>query len=308
MSNPHRPHKKGYLSSLGERFFSVLQSCIKPEHKINRNRKAGTVDRFQRPLKLKRLFRTVKIFLVALVLIGCATWFSLEVLSDSDIFRIASVKVQGNRMVSDQQVLEKSGLARGRSMLNFDVQQMAENIKSLDWVNEVMIKRQWPSTVRVTVREHSALALVNLAGEEKKKLYYIDTNGHVFAPVQSSTDLDFPVLSGRNLPEHLEQMRVKKESIAGGGLEFLRLAAKNNQILPLQAVSEVQVSDEKGLIVYLVDYPFPIYLGNEKIRERYYLLVRVLTQLYRNDKIKEVKEIRMDYAENKIMVARLGSS
>ena len=92
------------------------------------------------------------------------------------------------------------------------------------------------------------------------------------------------------------------------GMHFLKLAAQGNQVLPLQAISEVQVSKEEGLIVYLVDYPFPIYLGQEKIRERFSLLIRVLVQLYNKDKMKEVKEIRMNYAEDKIMVANLGSS
>ena len=36
-------------------------------------------------------------------------------------------------------------------------------------------------------------------------------------------------------------------------------------------------------------------------------LVRVLAQLYRQDKVKDVAEIRMDYAEDKILVANIGT-
>jgi len=45
-------------------------------------------------------------------------------------------------------------------------------------------------------------------------------------------------------------------------------------------------------------------MGREKITTRFNRLVRVLAKLYRDDKIKEVAEIRMDYADNKILVAR----
>ena len=293
---------------MGERVMAVLRDGIRPRHKINKDRKIDTVARFQRPWQLKRLLRTVNILLVATVLTGCVIWFSFQMFAESDIFRIAVVEVQGNSMVSEQQVLEKAGLTRGTSMLGLDIPKIEKNIKGLPWVDEVEIKRHWPSNVMVVVSEYSPLALINLAGDEKKHLYYVDRYGHVFAQTKSSTDLDFPVLSGQRLQDHLHEMQIKKDSIAGKGLEFLKLAANNNRVLPLQAVSEVQVSDEKGLIVYLVDYPFPIYLGHEKIRERYNLLVRVLAQLYRKDKVKEVKEIRMDYAEDKIMVASLGGS
>lgn len=286
----------------------LLRKGVKPWRKINRNREVDAVASYQRPRQVKRVLCTVNIFLAVTLLVVCVTWLSFRMLSTSDIFRITAVEVQGNKMASEHQVLEKAGLTHGEGMADLDIQQIKKNIRSLPWVDTVEIERHWPSTVTVVIREHTALALINLTGDEKKHLYYVDAKGQIFAQTQSITDLDFPVLSGRNLSDHLDEMQVRKDSLADKGLEFLKLAAKNNQILPLQAVSEVQVNDEKGLIVYLVDYPFPIYMGQDKIRERYYLLVRVLAQLYRKDKVREVKEIRMDYAEDKIMVASLGSS
>ncbi len=308
MKKPYKIQQKtGSPGSRLGRVFAFLRHGIRPKNTMNRP-PGIQVDRYQRSWQLKRLLRTVNFILVVIVVSACVTWLSFKLLAGSDIFRIAVVEVEGNRMVSEHQVLEQAGLTRGRSMLDLDIRQTAEKIRSLAWVDEVEITRHWPSTVRVAVREYTPLALINLTGDEKRHLYYIDSHGRVFSPVEGATDLDFPVLSGRNLPDHLEEMQVKSGSLAGKGLEFLRLAAKNNQILPLQAISEVQVSNEKGLIVYMVDYPFPIYMGHEKIRERYYLLVRVLAQLYREDKVKGVKEIRMDYAEDKIMVASLGNS
>jgi hypothetical protein len=308
MKKPYKIQQKtGCQTSRTGRFFAALRRGIRPKNKAN-SAPCAQVERYQRSFQLKRLMRTVNFILVVIVVSACVTWLSFQLLAGSDIFRIAVVEVQGNRMVSEHQVLEKAGLTRGRSMLDLDTRQTAERIQSLSWVKEVEIKRRWPSTVRVVVREYTPLALINLTGDEKSHLYYIDSSGRVFSSVQGAIDLDFPVLSGRNLPDHLDEMRIKRDSLAGKGLEFLKLAAKNNQVLPLQAISEVQISNEKGLIVYMVDYPFPIYLGHEKIRERYYLLVRVLAQLYRKDKVREVKEIRMDYAEDKIMVASLGSS
>ncbi|MHB8809351.1 MAG: hypothetical protein ACYC9M_04985, partial [Desulfobulbaceae bacterium] len=97
------------------------------------------------------------------------------------------------------------------------------------------------------------------------------------------------------------------DSLTGLALDFLHLIARGNQVLPSQGVSEVHVNPEKGLVVYLIDHPFPIYMGKEKVRTRFNLLVRVLAQLYQQDKVNGVAEIRMDYAEDKILVANIGT-
>lgn len=308
MYNPRQPSGKGYLRSLGERAAAVLRKNHQIRYKVGSIKKTNTVTKYQRPWKLKRLLRSANLYLAGIVFAACIGWISFEMLAKSDIFQVSSVNVHGNRMVTEHQVLEKAALKRGGNLLNFDIMQAENNIRSLPWVDEVKIRRHWPSTVEIAVREHKPLALINITDAGKTQLYYFDINGHVFAPVQGATDLDFPVLTGRSFSEDLHEMHIQAESLTGKALHFLKLAAQGNQILPLQAVSEVQVSRDEGLIVYLVDYPFPIYLGQEKIHERFYLLVRVLAQLYDKDKVREVKEIRMDYAEDKIMVAATGNS
>jgi cell division protein FtsQ len=308
MYNPRQQSRQGYIRSLVARTAAVLRKSRRVPYKGPGNRKTSAVATYQRPWKLKRLLRTLNFCLAGVALVAVVGWFSFMMLAKSDIFHVTSVEVTGNRMVTEQQIMEKAGLNHGVNLMDLDVMAVAENIRSLAWVDEVKVNRRWPSTVEIAVHEHKPLALINLPDEGKTQLYYIDNNGYIFSPAQSATDLDFPVLTGSGLAEGLHEMSIKKESLADMAMHFLKLAAQGNQILPLQAVSEIQVSKKEGLIVYLVDYPFPIYMGQEKIRERFSLLVRVLAQLYNKDKMKEVKEIRMNYAEDKIMVANLGSS
>ena len=159
----------------------------------------------------------------------------------------------------------------------------------------------------IRVRERQPLALVNLERQGRRQLYYLDSKGEVFAPTTPSRDLDFPVLTGQVVTTQDGTMRIVEDSLAGLALDFLHLVAQGNQVLPSQGVSEVHVNPEKGLVVYLIDHPFPIYMGKEKVRTRFNLLVRVLAQLYQQDKVNGVAEIRMDYAEDKILVANIGT-
>jgi hypothetical protein len=221
----------------------------------------------------------------------------------SDIFRLTEVSIIGNRRISDQKIIELTGLIQGTNLLGFDVQTAEIQAQALNWVDQVDVKISWPARVVVRVREYQPLAMVNVGGNGERQLYYIDRSGVVFAPVTPGEDIDFPVITGELAGLGDNGKQVVKEALPAEALSFLRLAARGNAILPVQAVSEVHVDPIVGLIVYLVDRPFPIYLGEDRIRIKYYRLVKILERLYRKKKIDEIKEIRMDYTENKVLVA-----
>ena len=59
---------------------------------------------------------------------------------------------------------------------------------------------------------------------------------------------------------------------------------------------------KEGLIIYLADRTFPIYFGRDRLQTKFYRLIRVLDQLYSRKQVDTVKEIRMDYADDKVLV------
>ncbi len=251
----------------------------------------------------RRLSRIYVLFAVVPMFMLLGGWFCYGWLASSDIFRLTELIVTGNRMVSRQQLIEKSGLQQGMNLLGFDVAGARSRMQDFAWVDRVNIHVDWPSRVEITVREHHPLALAHLGTGKGGQLFYLDEKGHIFAPVLPGQDVDFPILTGELRTLGLEDKQILPDTPAAAALSFLRLAARGNAILPAQAVSEVHVDGIRGLTVYLVDRPFPIYMGKERIRTRYYRLVKILERLYRKKKIAGIKEIRMNYTENRVLVA-----
>ncbi|MCF6186988.1 MAG: FtsQ-type POTRA domain-containing protein [Desulfobulbaceae bacterium] len=268
------------------------------------NPQAGLVGGRQEK-QARRLSRTGLPAFVLCVLVGTGGWFSYRLLVASNIFRLTEISVIGNRSVRDRQIVEATGLTQGTNLLGFDVATAETKAQALSWVDQLDIQIAWPSRVVINVREHQPLALVTLEGDKGRQLHYIDKDGTVFAQVIPGQDIDFPVITGRLADSGLEGDQIAVGTPAAGALRFLQLAARGNAILPVQAVSEVHVDPELGLIVYLVDRPFPIYMGENRIRTKYYRLVKILERLYRKKQIEGIKEIRMDYTENKVLVAML---
>jgi len=255
----------------------------------------------QRSRQLGYLSRTALLALLLVIGLCVGGWYCHLLLERSDIFRLTTVSVQGNRMTKKAEILDLASIEQGISLLGFDIELAEERILRHPWVERVEILRSWPSSLEVRVHEYRPLAMVNVENEQGRNLYYIDQHGKIFAQVESSQDLDFPVITGLDLVG----AAIADKGLAAEAFSFLLLAARGNPIVPLQTISEVHVSPEKGLVVYLVDRPFPIYMGYDNITTRYYQLVKLLERLYRKRKVKEIKEIRMDYYEDRILVAKL---
>jgi len=251
------------------------------------------------------LSRTGFLVFVLFLLVVAGGWFSYRLLVASDIFCLTEVSVIGNHSLCDRRIIQATGLIQGTNLFGFDVESAEAKVQELNWVDQVDIRIAWPSRVVISVREHQPLALVAIDGDNGGQLHYIDRDGTVFAPVKPGQDIDFPVITGQLADSGLEGDQIVADTLSAGALRFLQLAARGNAILPVQAVSEVHVDPELGLIVYLVDRPFPIYIGENRIRTKYYRLVKILERLYRKKQIEGIKEIRMDYTENKVLVAML---
>jgi hypothetical protein len=251
---------------------------------------------------------TLRLSLIVFLLAGIG-WFSYLLLAGSDIFHLTSVTVVGNRTVAEDDIIRTSGLVHGACLLKFAVDEAEGKIAALDWVDNVDIVISWPSRVVINILEHKPFALVNLkSGQGKgKKLHYVDYRGNIFSIVSTGYDLDFPVISG-DIDSFVSggdgDKRIEKESLGHEALKLLRLAARGNAVLPGRAVSEVSVDSRHGLVLFLVEYPFPIYMGDDNIRTQYYRLVKILARLYRNGTVNTIKEIRMNYLQSKALVAK----
>jgi len=267
---------------------------------------AAVID-YQQKYRFRKLSRTGTLFLLLAAILSAGGWFCYQALERSDIFRLTTVSIQGNRMTRQAQILDLGSIEQGVNLLSFDVGLAEERISRHSWIDRVEIARSWPSTLKVRVYEHRPLAMVNIEKEEGRSLYYVDHQGKVYALVDDSQDLDFPVITGVQSTGDLTGTMIGDKGLVAQAFQFLRLAAGGNPIVPLQTISEVNVSPEKGIVVYLVDHPFPIYMGYDNINTRYSQLVKLLERLYRKKKVQEIKEIRMDYQEGRILVAKVES-
>lgn len=288
--------------------------------------------------KTKALFMPLCLLALAVSLMFVAYGPVMAMVSGLNLFKIREVTITGCRITTPALIRELAGIRYQSSMMMLKPGHIKAILKAHPWIAEVEIKRQWPNALVISVKEHviEALILQEVAGS--KKFFYLDNSGVVFAPVEPGEDMDFPVITGLEVNANggvkypvqaTDTNNRATQGLAAAGdmqgvsravvlqemlrepLAFLKLVRQNNPNLPIQNLSEIHVDREAGMTLYLVDYPFPIYFGKGEIRTKYSRLKRVLEVLYKDTgqgmTIADVAYIRMDYLENKVLVAHSGS-
>ncbi len=252
--------------------------------------------------EVKKGFLVIALLTVALTSAVVSTVvYGYHWLSHSDFFQLTDIDIVGNQEVSKEQIIQLAKVDLHANLLAMDLTSIAPRIRGYGWIEAVELHKEWPSRLRIEVRERRPLALLNTT----KGLFYIDGKGEAFAPLPGQIELDFPIITGLETVltfqgdtpqlEASEQVRI--------ALQFIGFAARGSSSLPAQNISELHFAGDQGIILFLADRPFPIFLGKELGKKSYTRLAKVLYWLYKKKEFQTVAFIRLDYLENKILVS-----
>jgi len=166
----------------------------------------------------------------------------------------------------------------------------------------VEIVKKWPDKVVLRVQEYEPHALTVVSVDGTPQLHYMDREGEPFVKAEAGMDFDFPVITGLEVLDN----ETDRKAYLDDALHFLKLIRANNPNLPAQSVSEIHIDPLEGLIIHMVEYPFPVFFGDGDVRKKYIRLRKVLEVLYKPRKkgmeIAQVTYIRMDYLHDKVIV------
>lgn len=234
-------------------------------------------------------------FCLVLAGLTAGSFLTLKALERSEFFQVTAIRIEGGQRITKNQILELSGVDIHTNLLALDLDEVKSRIESHEWVEAAEVDRNWPNRLRITIRERVPVALVSL----KEGLHYLDWQGIAFAKVLPPEDLDYPVITGLSREQWPS---VVSGSPLGEALQFIRLAGRGSTVLPGQSISEIHLETGGSLVLFLVDRPFPIFLGKGEVATKYHRLARVLNRLYKGNEFAETAYIRMDYLPDKVLV------
>jgi cell division protein FtsQ len=169
---------------------------------------------------------------VVLVLVGLVVG-GLWAVYFSSLLAVRGVQVDGATELSAAEVRTAAAVPDGEPLAAVDLAQVRSRVEALAAVASADVTRQWPHTVRVSVRERVAVAVVELGGQARG----MDASGVVFK--------DY-----RRAPAGLPQVRTTTSTRS----DALREAAEVISALPADLASrvdhvEVETVDQISLVL-----------------------------------------------------------
>jgi cell division protein FtsQ len=105
-------------------------------------------------------------------------------LIQSDRWRITQLEVTADydRITSEQLRLMVAKTPE-RSFFRLDAEQVKRNIESMPWVRYAHVVKQWPDTLKITIKEHQAVAIWNGAEllNQSGEVFKVDAVDHLKA-------------------------------------------------------------------------------------------------------------------------------
>jgi cell division protein FtsQ len=179
-------------------------------------------------------------------------------------FAIAKLELDGNRRLTRHEVLEWIGVHEGTSIWDAPPTELQMRLESHPWIRRANVQRDFPGHLAMTVQERRPMAIVRL-----DTLNYVDRTGRILGPLRDDDSRDFPLITG------FEDDATRSFAPIGihRALQFLR---RCERLSCFDGVSEVHVSQQKGLTVFPLRPTVAVVLGWGGWREKLLRSARVL--------------------------------
>jgi cell division protein FtsQ len=140
-------------------------------------------------------------------------------------FAIEKVQVSGNAQTSEIEILQLLGLDGTTSLVSLDVDAARRKLVELPWVESAEVRKIYPETIAVTLKERKAFAIWQHGSE----LSLIEQNGSVIAPLRDNKFASLPLFVGRDAEkaaaEFLQEM-AKWPEIESRVQAYVRVASR----------------------------------------------------------------------------------
>ncbi|MFH0777942.1 MAG: FtsQ-type POTRA domain-containing protein [Candidatus Eisenbacteria bacterium] len=176
----------------------------------------------------------------------------------SSIFRLESIRVEGNRYLLDSQVLSVAGIEKGMCGLKLDGDAIRSRLLKHPRIKSTEVHKFLWKKLFIRVEERTSVALVDLG-----RLLEIDEDRVVFEPIHAAYVPDLPVITGLSANrvacgDTLDSQQVRQ---ALALLERLKSAEVNL----FGQISEIHVDKNGGLTMLALESAVPLFLGNEPV-------------------------------------------
>ncbi len=192
--------------------------------------------------------RRIQIFMIFAVLLGiAAVIFFAPFFNISNVY-ITRSDIDSEYKVSDEEVIEASGIVMGKNIFATDISKVKDAILSIPYVSDAAVRRVFPNKIKITLTE--AVYAASVQCENAYAL--IDTDGKILELVESVEDSGVPMLLGFDIvdAEAGETIPSDGNPIFAAALKVLKALSDNGL---LSSARSIDTSDLNSIEILIGD-------------------------------------------------------
>jgi len=219
-----------------------------------------------------RLIICLKIIIALSImpLISLICIFGYDCLTQSDYFRAEAITVEGNQILSEEEVIKETFIKPGDNILSLNLSMVRKQLLANAWIAEAEVVRKIPSGIILRIKEHKPLAVIDLGKE-----FLLNEDGEIFKEKKTTDPEGLPLVKGLKFSD-LILSDVKRSQSLNAVMTVLKLGKKPESILPNSSITLINVDREIGLTIFAIGKTIKIGYNNypdkyERLEKVFYL-------------------------------------
>lgn len=259
------------------------------------NQNPAARNRFKKPRKkinirgfLKKTVRlTAAVVVISLIFLVCYEVYGF--VGKTTFVRLERIEVTGTSKLTREEILSAASVKIGDDLLGLKLSRMGEHLSKNPWIASVKIRRNFPHALSIAVVERQPVGIVSMG-----YLYYLDSKGDIFKPLQEGDKLDYPVITGLVEDDLLRDPAGAKDTVKGmlALLEQLKLERGG---IRMADISELHYDKGFGYTIFTINKGLPIRLGMDGFSEKLDRLAKIYGDLQAQMPVLEY--IDLDYSD-----------
>jgi cell division protein FtsQ len=181
---------------------------------------------------------------------------------NSSSMMVRTVEVTGGiKHLSVQNVIDLSEIKQTDTLFSVRLHQIQKNVLRHPWVREVRVRREFPDTIQIFVKEFEPVALLHVEG-----WYLVDGRGIVFKKMGGHDPKDLPIISGLKRQDIQDHPYLSRQALQTclGFLQFLGQQAFYRD----DPVSEIVYDEIFGMTVFTQNRGLEVYYGQNSFEQK----------------------------------------
>ena len=212
-----------------------------------------------------------------------------DVVTQCNYFKATTVVIEGNQRLSNKQIAERAQIEKGMNILGVNLTLARKRLLSHPWIAEAEVLREIPSGLKIRIKEHAPLAIVDLG-----RKFLINEKGEIFKEWTASDPAYFPVVTGLQMSDiaaygKRDAFRYSSTPEAGSTqthyspldavMHVLRLGKESESVLPNNVIKQIRVDREIGITLHAGVQLKTIKLGYHRYTDKYTMLKQIIVYL-----------------------------